>query len=350
MPDSWEFNQRPSSGSANTQVPVLTYLLCSVCVLLTLANLTSGDTPSSFWYQLGHFADPDTDAIWSGRYYLLFTSMFLHVNYIHLIFNMLWMAQLGRAMETTLNPAIYFLFIVVAAILSSGAELCFMGGTGIGASGVVYAMFGLMWAGRARFPEWRAYATRQNLNLFLGWGVLCIITTITHIMNVGNFAHAGGLVFGLAIGWLFFAPRRQPLWAIPLALLVGITVLSVTWLPWTSAWNFWKGSREFTHERYQSAITYYQRCVKFDPDNSAAWHNIGAAWHNIYIQLDESRDQDAIQRAQAQEAIAEERAKQIEQRESKQEQDAAKSEEGTSILKGLGPSPEAPGSSGDTTQ
>ena len=348
MPDSWDFNQRPASSDAKTPVPILTYMLCSICVLITLAYHTAGDTPGTFWYQLGHFGYPDSTAIWNGRYYLLFTSVFLHGSIMHIVFNLLWLARLGRVLESTLNPFIYILFFVAATLLSSCAELGVMGNCGIGASGAVYAMFGLLWAGRGQFPEWGAVATRNNLNTFLVWGAICIVTTLTHIMNIGNAAHGGGLLFGLAIGYLCYAPRRQPLWAIPLALLGILTVLSVTWLPWSWEWNFWKGNQGFDQRNYRSAIAYYQRSLKLDPEDPEAWDNIGRAWQNIAAQEEQRNNPEGVKQAQAEQAKAEAQAARLDQEAQRQEQQAAQKSpksvpDVNDLLQG------APGSSGNPT-
>ena len=100
---------------------------------------------------------------------------------------------------------------------------------GIGMSGVVYAMFGLMWAGRGMYPAWGAVATQYNLRLFIGWGLFCLVATYIPALHfaVANGAHGGGFLLGLSLGFLFFAPRRRWIWAVPLALLVAATIFAV---------------------------------------------------------------------------------------------------------------------------
>jgi len=45
----------------------------------------------------------------------------------------------------------------------------------------------------------------RDMRLFLVWGVLCIVLTVMHTFAVANGAHFGGLLFGLAVGNLFFS-------------------------------------------------------------------------------------------------------------------------------------------------
>jgi len=203
-------------------------------------------------------------------------------------------------MEARLNPAVYVLFLAFAAAVSTASELLVSHTTGIGASGVVYAMFGLMYAGRGRYPEWQSIATRDNLRIFILWGLFCMAATALHLLNIANGAHVGGFVFGLSVGWLFAAPRRQPLWALALAGLLAVNILALTWMPWSSEWTFWKASREFDRAHYQNAVYWYKRTLAQGSEPHAAWFNIGLAWEGAARTALRNNDADAARRARQQ--------------------------------------------------
>src|SRR5215831_11420611 len=76
-------------------------------------------------------------------------------------------------------------------------------------------------------------ATRGNLIVFVGWGLFCIVATALGWLAVANAAHAGGFLFGLAVGELAFRRRRPYLAGAALVLLATLTVASVTWMPWS---------------------------------------------------------------------------------------------------------------------
>src|SRR5450432_2926554 len=125
MPDDWNF----SKTRRNEQpLPIITYGLAALCVVLTLSR----------WYAQGPalagiaaFVSPSNWQIWDGAYYGLLTTFFAHGDWMHLIFNMMWLVQLGRVMESAMSPWAYFLFLATAAGISMGCELAVMGHAGI---------------------------------------------------------------------------------------------------------------------------------------------------------------------------------------------------------------------------
>jgi GlpG protein len=219
--------------------------------------------------------------IWSGGYSALFTAVFVHGNpyswistLLHIGFNLLWLYALGMILEETIHPLAWALFFISSAVVASGAEIALSGNAAIGASGVVYAMFGLMWAGRQRYPHWQEAATRQNLNVFVGWGLFCVAATWLNILHVANAAHFGGLLFGLAVGWLFLARRHRVVSVLILVGLLTLTVLSVTWMPWSLTWTEWKGGEAAREMQYDSAIFWYRRSLELGAKPAVIWQRI----------------------------------------------------------------------------
>jgi len=266
--------------------PLMTWMLCGLAILITVANSTSLPTSGGLWSHIGHCTDSTPSDIWNGHYYVLVTSVFLHANFLqglgitHLAFNIYWMFRMGSVLETTIGTLYYFLFWVGAAIVGSCAELAVTGGTAIGLSGVVYAIFGLMWAGRGRYPEWGEWASPANIQMFIGWGLLCYVLTAMHQMSVANWTHAGGLAFGYAVGLLFFVRRQRWIGASVLSVLLAVSVLSVTFMPWSADWTFWKGNKAFEAGNYPRAVYWYNKCIENGFDKDTAWGNIASAWHN----------------------------------------------------------------------
>ncbi|MCH2449483.1 MAG: rhomboid family intramembrane serine protease [Gracilimonas sp.] len=74
----------------------------------------------------------------------LITYMFLHGGFLHILFNMLWLWWMGRAVEETVGPrtftVIYFGAGILGALLDAGLALVFSDALVIGASGAVTGM------------------------------------------------------------------------------------------------------------------------------------------------------------------------------------------------------------------
>ncbi len=283
MPDAWDFSQaRRQRADPLADVPIFTVVLAALSVIITGAAAL-GTSAGPLVARLGTFGLADAEEIWSGRVWGLVTTVFIHGGVLHLLFNLLWLMQLGRVLERTLPPWVYLGFVVAAAAAGSATQLLLSGQTGIGLSGVVYALFGLLWAGRGYDDSWRAVATRDNLQYMIGWGVFCVFATYFHWLglHVANGAHAGGFLFGLCIGYLFYAPRRRWAWAAPLAVLTAACVLACAWQPWSGDWTLWKGNREFSGKRYAQAIGWYQASLRHGSDPHDLWFNISLAWNSI---------------------------------------------------------------------
>jgi len=118
--------------------------------------------------------------------------------------------------------------------------------TGIGLSGVVYAMFGYALAARHVEPLYQQIVTKGTIQWLLGWLVLCIVLTLTGTWNVANGAHVAGFLFGYCAGNVFAAQ----VWVLPsrigLALLVVLTVMSAVYMPWSQPWKMRRAISSFS--------------------------------------------------------------------------------------------------------
>lgn len=309
MPVNWAQSMRPTRGaSSHTDPPMLTYVLIALSVIVTVASLAAGDHTESLLYRIGNIGYVEPDKIWSGQYWGLVTPIFIHGGWIHLFFDMVWLYQIGRLMEPALNQVVYLAIIAASAAVGSACEILISGSPGIGMSGVVYALFGVMWMGQGIVPAWRALATPQNMQYMVAWALFCVAATQFHLLNIANGAHGGGFLFGLCVGALFFTLRRRWLWAIPLALLIAASVMAVTWVPWSSDWDQWKATREFERAHYAQAIQWRKVSIEHGADEADAWNDISAAWDYIAGQDKKKGDMAAMRYAKAEASAAAQKA------------------------------------------
>lgn len=186
---------------ATTGLAIVTLACCGACVAAyAYLALASPEAGAAFH---ARFGDLPWAAVRGGGWASLFTSTFVHVDLVALAFNVLVLSRLGAPFERTVGPAACAAVYVAAAILASLAELAAVGSTGIGISGVVYALFGMLWRARGRDPRLDAALPRPAVAVLL---VVLFGGIALHLLGgqyIGNAAHVAGLAAGAAVppGW-----------------------------------------------------------------------------------------------------------------------------------------------------
>ena len=134
-----------------------------------------------------------------GQVWRVITPIFIHFGPLHLIFNMMWLFDLGTMIERRQGTRLLALLVVVIAATSNLAQYFWRGPDFGGMSGVVYGLIGYIWM-RGRFdPRSGLYLHPTTVTMAMIWFVLCLVNVIP---NVANTVHAVGLGVGLAWGFL----------------------------------------------------------------------------------------------------------------------------------------------------
>ena len=143
----------------------------------------------------------------SGQVWRLVTPIFLHLGFIHLLFNMLWMSDLGNMIERRHGSLRLLGFVCLLAVPSNILQFLFTGPTFGGMSGVVYGLLGYLWIRSKTDPFYEIHLRRNTIVMMGIWFVLCIVMPEMHVANV---AHAVGAVVGMASGYITgLLARRQ---------------------------------------------------------------------------------------------------------------------------------------------
>ena len=135
----------------------------------------------------------------SGQLWRLITPIFIHFGWLHLIFNMMWLRDLGTFIQDRFGARYLGALIVASAILSNAGQYWWHGPLFGGMSGVNYALFGFLWL-RGKYDRNAAWSLNPTtVQTMLIWFFLCM----TGILGpVANGAHLVGLATGLAWGFL----------------------------------------------------------------------------------------------------------------------------------------------------
>jgi len=84
------------------------------------------------------------EAIRAGRWYTLFTYMFIHANYQHLLFNMFVLGACGYKLENLAGRSKFIILYIISGLVGGLAGMLFTDNGLIGSSGAVYGIIGAM--------------------------------------------------------------------------------------------------------------------------------------------------------------------------------------------------------------
>jgi len=208
-------------------------------ILLNAWNVQPKDDSAVSAVLLRYGAKDDT-LILQGQYWRFLAPLFLHVNLLHLVLNMVNFVVLGRYLERLFGHARFLLIYLLSGVVACIASFLFApDAISVGASGAIMGLVG----------AYSAFIIVHRQAMVRG-GLFAIITLVVVIgLNLGigfvipdvdNAAHIGGLVAGFVLGWEF-TPfyKRLPegklvdvhsvLWRWPLALLtiLGTLLLAI---------------------------------------------------------------------------------------------------------------------------
>lgn len=182
-------------------VGVLTYALIILCVAVALfSRLGTNVDFLRHWF----IVDPEVyeggflPEVQAGQVWRLLTPIFIHFGPVHLLFNMMWLYQLGSMIEGRQSTWVLAALVLISGILSNFAQYYFAHSILFGGmSGVVYALAGYVWI-RGKFDRASGlYLDPTSVTILLVWLVICYMGIIG---SVANTAHLAGLIVGMAWG------------------------------------------------------------------------------------------------------------------------------------------------------
>jgi membrane associated rhomboid family serine protease len=162
--------------------------------------------------------EPGPDPIWLT----LFTSIFMHGDWLHLIGNMLFLWVFGDNVEHRIGHVAYLAFYLVAGIIASFAQILVNTDSVIptlGASGAISGVLGaylvLFPANRVTVFLFRALVPVPAIVAIGMWAALQVVLGLGGGITgegggVAYMAHIGGFVAGVVAGFLFRAIFNEP--------------------------------------------------------------------------------------------------------------------------------------------
>ncbi len=182
----------------------LTLVIIAVTSIISLTAYYSQDGQAVY-----DLLQLDKRAVAAGEYWRLWSVTLLHADLIHLAFNMYALYLAGAIVERWYGSLRFLAFYLACAAAGSVGSFVFGDANlGVGASGAVFGMFGvLLAAGRIHHPVDRQSRGIVSQLMFLV--VINIIFGFASGGSIDNAAHLGGLAAGLWLGALV-PPTRVP--------------------------------------------------------------------------------------------------------------------------------------------
>jgi GlpG protein len=182
-------------------VGLLTFTMIVACVLIAIYSKVGNPEWLRNLFISENLMRRDLPEVMHGQIWRLITPIFMHASItkdpLHLIFNMMWLYQLGSMIEARQGSLFLFLFVAVSAALSNLGQYFQHGPAFYGMSGVVYALAGYIWMRGKYNPASGLYLDRQSVVILLIWLVVCYTGIVGPVANT---AHVVGLLVGMAWG------------------------------------------------------------------------------------------------------------------------------------------------------
>jgi membrane associated rhomboid family serine protease len=202
-------------------LPVVTYALIALNVLVFLVEVNAGDEFIKTWaFVPARFsADPGGNAV------TVFTAMFMHGGWMHLFGNMLYLWIFGDNIEDRFGHLWFLVFYLLSGIAATFAQYYFAAHSNVPNVGASGAIAGVLAAYILMFPKGRVNVLlgRQIvtmpaliviglwivLQMFSGVGSLLATEQTADTGGVAYMAHVGGFAAGLLMTF-FLRGRGEP--------------------------------------------------------------------------------------------------------------------------------------------
>ena len=199
--------------------PIMNYLLIAANVLVFLFFLMAGANQEALVYQFALIPANVTAGVDLGDVGDIFTSMFMHGGWAHLLGNMLYLWIFGDNVEDRMGSFNYLLFYLAGGVAASLAHILTNPGSQIptvGASGAIGAVLGayLVLYPRSRVLTFIPLGFFMRLTLVpasIVLGLWFVLQLFSGVLSLGGpdvggvafWAHIGGFAFGALIAFLF---------------------------------------------------------------------------------------------------------------------------------------------------
>jgi rhomboid family protein len=203
-----------------THRPVITVSIIAVNAIVFVLELIGGEPFVQQWSVI-----PANIA--AGQHWVtIFTAMFMHAGWMHIIGNMVFLWAFGPEIEDAMGPIRYLAFYLLGGLVAFGAQIAAASSStvpNLGASGAIAAVMGAFIITYPRdrirtllFLGWFVTVTAIPAAVLIGiWFLIQLFSQVGSVVEaqsagggVAYMAHVGGFIFGAITAKLFEDRRR----------------------------------------------------------------------------------------------------------------------------------------------
>ena len=211
--------------------PIITLLLIAVNVVVFIHQISLSPTASEAFVQTYGLVPAKISLALAGRRYTafeallpLFTCMFLHGGFLHIIGNLWFLWVFGGNVEDRLSSLPYLFFYLACGVGSGLAQTLFSWGSHVPSIGASGAISGVLGAYIVFFPNSSILTLIPLLIVWFTWripavifiGLWFVMQFFSGVSSLGSqsmggvawWAHVGGFLMGVVIALIVRASRR----------------------------------------------------------------------------------------------------------------------------------------------
>ncbi|MCP8616862.1 rhomboid family intramembrane serine protease [Salirhabdus salicampi] len=187
--------------------PFFTYIILAINVIVFYLVETSTEGGSTDTLNLIQWGAKFNPYIMEGEWWRIFSSMFLHIGFIHIMMNMLALFYLGTTVERMYGKTKFLIIYFLAGTVGGLASFAFNSSVAAGASGALFGLFGALLFFGVTNKKVFFQTMGKELLFIIGLNVILGLS----VPNIDNGAHMGGLVGGFIASAIVQLPKRKSL-------------------------------------------------------------------------------------------------------------------------------------------
>ncbi|MCI7238550.1 MAG: rhomboid family intramembrane serine protease [Peptoniphilaceae bacterium] len=187
------------------ETPVTTILLIANVIVFVLMTFSGGSENTANLIRFGAMAKP---LVYEGGWWRVITASFIHIGFLHILFNMYFLYSIGPVFERLYGPYKFLVIYILAGAMGNLFTYAFgrVNAVSAGASTSLYGIFGLAIGLMINYKD------DAILSSFGASFMSIIVINVIYSLispNVGIMGHLGGFLGGVLLAGVFPVTNRS---------------------------------------------------------------------------------------------------------------------------------------------